>query len=450
MRLIFLVLILSFPIYTDVSTNNLKKIQFRLYQCGIDYPKYSSLPIVDSGLYLAIQKSKNQNLSKNCLEIIEEIEELLLLNNYDKKNSLEFSFISNEEIFLKDSSNKFFYKENVSFSHENSLGNINYKINLIKTNDSTYFDDSYIRILTGNSIITFGRQNLWWSPSDYSSLIISNQSRALPMIMVENNLSIPTKYFGKIRYKFFLSELEENRFVPNAKLLGLRIESEIKNNLILGLSRVAQFGGDGRDADINTLLNILIGRDNTGDEDEDPSNQIASVDFKYFFKNRTNIYGQIAGEDEAGYLPSRTFYNIGSEIQTKNFIDQIVIDYTDTAASGNPNYTYNHFVYKDGYRYKGVPIGSNIDADSSILNLVLKKDFSFHNNLSIKIFDGKINTNNSAKNYLTKDFKAYRGFSTEYSVKFQKNMYLRIRYDYYQKHFNDADNQFFLNLTHTF
>ena len=50
-----------------------------------------------------------------------------------------------------------------------------------------------------------------------------------------------------------------------------------------------------------------------------PGNQLAGADFSFSPKNNLNIkiYGQIMGEDEAGYLPSRTFFLLGLNINLK-------------------------------------------------------------------------------------------------------------------------------------
>ena len=116
---------------------------------------------------------------------------------------------------------------------------------------------------------------------------------------------------------------------------------------------------------------MLIGRDNYSSIDEkenEPGNQLAGIDFKYYFSSKkASIYGQLVGEDESGYLPSRTFYILGSEFLLNQDIEKSInIEFTDTGAKIK-NYVYSHFIYKDGYRYKGDPIGSVFDADSKIL-----------------------------------------------------------------------------------
>ena len=78
--------------------------------------------------------------------------------------------------------------------------------------------------------------------------------------------------------------------------------------------RLAQFGGDGRPTDSSTILNMILGRDNTSENltfEEQPGNQIAGFDISYHL-NDIIFYGQLIGEDEAGLFPSRKLKLIGS------------------------------------------------------------------------------------------------------------------------------------------
>src|SRR5690606_10852460 len=76
--------------------------------------------------------------------------------------------------------------------------------------------------------------------------------------------------------------------------------------LELGLSRTAQWCGEGRPCDLETFGRLLVGRDNRSDtlrESEEPGNQMAGYDVRVRSPWRTvpaAFYGQLIGEDEAG------------------------------------------------------------------------------------------------------------------------------------------------------
>ena len=122
---------------------------------------------------------------------------------------------------------------------------------------------------------------------------------------------------------------------------------------------------------------MLLGRDNSNANGsfEEPGNQIAGLDFKYLTnKNNLTIYGQMIGEDEAGYFPSRKFYLYGSsfDIFIKNRPLNMSINYKIHFQVSN--YTYNHPIYKDGLRYLYMPLGASIDSDSNKFSITMFRD----------------------------------------------------------------------------
>ena len=76
---------------------------------------------------------------------------------------------------------------------------------------------------------------------------------------------------------------------------------------------------------------------------------------------------------------------------------KISIDHADTF-SGKNNYTYNHALYKDGLRYYKLPIGANIDADSTKSLISFKRNIN-NTIVDFKISDISLNKNNSSKNF---------------------------------------------------
>ena len=85
-----------------------------------------------------------------------------------------------------------------------------------------------------------------------------------------------------------------------------------------------------------------------------------------------SAYGQLIGEDEAGFLPSKYIYIVGSEINgisIQNHQLSMFLEYTDTLSGRivedeRPNTAYEHSVYTTGYRYHGRVLGSSFDNDS--------------------------------------------------------------------------------------
>ena len=116
----------------------------------------------------------------------------------------------------------------------------------------------------------------------------------------------------------------------------------------------------------------------------EPGNQLAGVDLRWRVLDLPfALYGQVAGEDEDKFLPNCLMFQYGIEAWT-NLEDstlRVFVEYADLTSywwTGDPrtrNITYGHGRYRDGFRYRGRPIGHWSDTDSQFLSIggLLKK-----------------------------------------------------------------------------
>jgi len=250
-------------------------------------------------------------------------------------------------------------------------------------------DGSYVAATAGNWVLGVGAIDRWWGPGWQSSMIMSSNARPIPSVWIDRktNLAPESDWFswiGPWRLSLFLGQLEEERAIPDAKMLGMRVSFTPVERLEIGLSRTIMFGGEGRPDDFSTVWDALIGRDNTepGDTgDEDPGNQIATIDARYGFPvgdQSMGVYSQMMGEDEAGYMPSRKSWLFGIDWTTQllRSDQQWFVEFTNTLAEDligdpKPDYAYDHFNYTTGYQYYGRAIGSTFDADAEALSFGL-------------------------------------------------------------------------------
>lgn len=257
--------------------------------------------------------------------------------------------------------------------------------------DKTFrLDDSYLSWALGNWSLTAGVQSRWWGPGWDGSLIWSNNARPIPGITFERNYSTPFQtpwlsWLGPWKFTSFIGQLEEDRAVSDARFLGLRFDFRPTDKLEIGISRTAQWGGDGRPEDFDTFLKLLAGIDNRGNDlavADEPGNQLGGFDFRWrspLFGNWPYaIYGQAIGEDEAGGLPSRYIGLFGIEIWGSSArLDgtwRVFAEAADTATGGFYgdalyNYAYEHAIYQSGYRYYGHSIGHTLDSDGRLFTL---------------------------------------------------------------------------------
>src|SRR5699024_950411 len=210
----------------------------------------------------------------------------------------------------------------------------------------------------------------------------------------------PMSWLGPWNLVVFAGELENNRHVSNAKLLGARFTVKPASFIELGANRTAQWAGEGQPSNLKSLGNAIIGRDN-GQTKEDPSNQLAGFDLRIaapIGKATLGFYAQLIGEDEAGGMPAKDMQQAGLDLATQfglneqRFYFEVADNQTGRWLSdGVPNVGYEHSVYKTGYRYKGRVMGSTWESDSRVYTLGAAQYFANGNDLTLTYSYARLN-----------------------------------------------------------
>jgi hypothetical protein len=249
----------------------------------------------------------------------------------------------------------------------------------------TYFDGSYVAgVLGGPSgewVLGVGAIDRWWGAGSKSSLILANNARPVPALMLRTKQSQRFEtpllsWLGEWQFVSFLGQMESNRVIPEAKLTGMRFTFKPIDSLEFGLSRAMQWGGEGRDQGFKSFWKSLTSQGEN--ESGDSGNQIAGFDARYNFSLTDDlpsaIYTQLIGEDEAGFMPSKYTFQLGLEstfaFSGGDFIKGFA-EYTNTTAgalgSEHPNVAYEHSQFRSGYRYRGRVLGATYDNDSKVV-----------------------------------------------------------------------------------
>lgn len=278
-------------------------------------------------------------------------------------------------------------------------------------------DGSYVAAIAGNWVIGAGAIDRWWGPGWQSSLILSSNARPVPGVwMSRNDARAPEtswlKWLGPWDFTMLAGQYEQERAIPEAKLLGMRFGFRPLQGLDVGLSRIIMFGGDGRPEDAGTLWNALIGRDNGQDgQANDPGNQLGSIDVRYGFSvggHTVGLYVQMMGEDEAGAFPARKSWLGGVDWTSRLFRSdqQWFLEYTNTLADdflgdAMPNVTYEHSQYRTGYRYRGQFMGSSFGGDAEVLTLGLFNFFDNGTSAHAKLSYADLNRDGNNRVFIT-------------------------------------------------
>jgi len=250
--------------------------------------------------------------------------------------------------------------------------------------EKTHYDNSYFGAVLGNWIGLIGSVERWWGPSWNSSLILTNNARPTPGLTLQRNYSDPfelpvLQWLGPWTTSMFITKLDDERFIDNAKLVGMTVGFRPHQTLEINLRRTAQWGGEGRPESVKSFFELLTGiADNCGDiscKSDEPGNQLGGIDIRWDLPWLDgSIYGQTIGEDEAGGLPSRRAYQVGMQMSLNRpwFEGTVFLEFDETSLKSAPspyNTFYNHSIYRTGYRYEGRVIGATWDNDSQVTSI---------------------------------------------------------------------------------
>jgi hypothetical protein len=247
-------------------------------------------------------------------------------------------------------------------------------------------DGSHATLQWGNWLFSANTLDRFWGPSHESSLILSNNARPMPTVMVERATARPFEsrwldWLGPWRFSFGISRMEGSREdIDRPLFMAWRVAVMPFKDIELGFSRTAQFCGEQLSCDLDTFGNMLAGNDNVGIDataENEPGNQMAGFDIRWASPLGSwpyAIYSQMIGEDESSYLPAKYLAQYGLEAwrpSRDGGMLQMFAEYSTTTCSANTdrgpyyNCAYNQGQFNvEGYRYRGRVIGYTADRDS--------------------------------------------------------------------------------------
>ena len=401
-------------------------IESLIVDCNLKDIHLDSNPISTLTIYKTLSE-ESSNESESCINRRDAYKKDIFRKYNGKKTYIGFQSKTNKNYF-QEIGKRYLPQSNFYYSTSDFKGNFFYQLKFtsfeVDGKKEDIFDESFLAFKKNNTIFSIGRISKWWSPSWDNSLILSNSARPSSGLSIRNFEPIKPRsdFFRRLitsyNYNIFINQLEKNRDYPRTNFFGNRFEFLLFNYLNFSVFRTAQFGGEGRNVNLETIERVLSGKDTTNRNlsfDEQSGNQIAGIDFSFRLpkSKRLKIYGQYLGEDGldpiiddrwiGAIFPSKRFGGIGIAYTFgSDNISHVRLERVDTE-SDVKNVTYNHSLYTDGYRHYDIPIGANVDADSE------RTILSF-NKLSNKIFyrisysKSEINKNNSETNYLSKSY----------------------------------------------
>jgi hypothetical protein len=302
-------------------------------------------------------------------------------------------------------------------------------------------DRSAATVRLGNWLVSANTLDRFWGPSFDSSLILSNNPRPMPTLMVERAEAREFEsrwlnWLGPWRFNFALSRMEsERQDIDEPLFLAWRVTVMPWRRVELGFSRTAQFCGEQLPCSLTSFKDLLLGDDNPGFDatpETEPGNQMAGFDIRWrspLGDLPYAIYGQMIGEDESGYLPVKYLQQFGIEAW-RPFTDGSLlhgfVEYIDTTCKADKkppqwNCAYNQTQFNvEGYRYRGRVIGHTADRDAEGATVglrVIRPDGSLWmlNARSIRLNrDGDLDLPNTVAQVFTRYHSLTVGWRTEW------------------------------------
>jgi len=286
----------------------------------------------------------------------------------------------------------------------------------------TRFDESYIAGFVGNWAISFGRQNRWYGPSWDTSLSLTNNARPVTAVTISRKSAVPftipfTEFEVPWTVTSFMGQMDDERTVKDALLWGFRLNLKPFKNLELGITRLAQWGGEGHSQDLSTFWDVLIGRTNCGIDDlvcdennPNPANQQAGYDIRYsfnLFDVPMSLYGQKFAEDgkegTLNYLTkAQPQVGFDANISLFDIPSTFYIELTDSLADCGTrdkigDCYYEHSTYSTGMRYNKRTVGSTYENDAKTYVFGAISQLNTNTRLTTKLAFLDLNYDNSDK-----------------------------------------------------
>lgn len=305
-------------------------------------------------------------------------------------------------------------KESAGVGYSGYNGNLAYRFNVSavygsRDHQRARFDGSYVSAVLGSWIMTAGQINQYWGPGWSGSLILGTNARPVPGLTLTNYTSAPfdnvaLHWLGPWTFKLYAGKLTDSRYIDHPFLLGGRFDFRPLPDLEVGLSRTAEWGGQGRPQNWHCLWETVIGLTNKKANNVDCANQLGGYDLRYTVPAiATDFYAQAIGEDAAGGLPTKFTDLLGvshwGAIGDDGGNYRAFLEYANTTVNSGtqplPNVAYENGHYRSGYRFRGFDMGYPTDNDSELWTAGVVLQGADGGSMTVLLRRGTLNRDNT-------------------------------------------------------
>lgn len=190
--------------------------------------------------------------------------------------------------------------------------------------------DTYVAMNISDWQLSYGKQSLWWGPSEGGGMMLSDAADPLTMFRINRVTPLSLGFLGEMREEFFIGQYSGYEFMytpsglvgqygqslhPQPIVHGERVSFKPTPNFEFGLSRTTDYGGPGYPLTLHTFLRSVFSTALTvpGAANK-PGARRSGLDFSYriprfmgltFYADgftEHDTFSPIAGPDVAAWL----------------------------------------------------------------------------------------------------------------------------------------------------
>jgi membrane-associated phospholipid phosphatase len=228
----------------------------------------------------------------------------------------------------------------------------------------------------------------WWGPGWQSAVPLSNNAPPLAGVGFQRAEVVPSEspwlsWLGPWNMDFFLAATvgEGPGKGGNPLITGWRWTARPFSHVEIGLTRMAQFGGEGHQESFGSFFRAIVGShanaQTVAAQSHDSGNGLAGYDIRIRCPDglRCALYGQAIGEDSRKHLPYKFLEVLGTELWSADSANRLFLEWVETGCRVTwqgepiPDCAYRNYAYPGGYTSGLRWLGASAGADAQVFTL---------------------------------------------------------------------------------